>query len=383
MSFQIDKDYIIRIRRELHQIPEIGFDLPKTLAVVRRELDALGLPYTEEFGESSIVATLNEGVGNKTIGIRADMDALPVTEQTGLPFASTHPGKMHACGHDAHTAMLLGAAKALKAMEKDIKCCVKFVFQASEEGVSGANKMCQDGLMNTIDEIIGCHVVPGWEAGSVRLNKTCANACSHGLRINLTGKASHASTPQYGVDALTMAVRVYNAIQMIRTRELDPFEPTIINIGELHGGTANNIMAEDAYMTLTLRTLKNEVDEFLVRRITQIAESTAAEMGGKAEVISYKFTPCLVNDHMVADALLAAGQKVIGDLARCDKPISLGAEDFAYYALEKPGAMFNLGCLPEDGKTAALHNGKMMLNEDTFVVTPKVFVQYVLDRMEA
>ena len=118
MNIQIDKDYIIRIRRELHKVPEIGFDLPKTLAIVRRELDALGIPYTEEFGESSIVATLNEGVGNKTIGLRADMDALPVTEQTGLDFASTHPGQMHACGHDAHTAMLLGAAKALKAMKR-------------------------------------------------------------------------------------------------------------------------------------------------------------------------------------------------------------------------------------------------------------------------
>lgn len=383
MNIQIDKDYIIRVRRELHKVPEIGFDLPKTLAIVRRELDALGIPYTEEFGESSIVATLNEGVGNKTIGLRADMDALPVTEQTGLEFASTHPGKMHACGHDAHTAMLLGAAKALKAMEKDIKCCVKFVFQASEEGVSGAKKLCDDGLMDTIDEMIGCHVIPGWEAGTVRLNKTCANACSHGIRINLTGKASHASTPQYGVDAITMAVRVYNAIQMIRTRELDPFEPTIINVGEIHGGTANNIVAEEAYMNLTLRTLKTQVDEYLVRRITEIAESTAAEMGGKADVVSYKFSPCVINDHGIADAILAAAQKVIGDKATCDKPISLGAEDFAYYTLKKPGAMFNLGCLPQDGKTAALHNGKMMLNEDVFDVTPKVFVQYVLDRMEA
>ena len=383
MNIQIDKDYIIRVRRELHKVPEIGFDLPKTLAIVRRELDALGIPYTEEFGESSIVATLNEGVGNRTIGLRADMDALPVTEQTGLEFASTHPGQMHACGHDCHTAMLLGAAKALKAMEKDIKCCVKFVFQASEEGVSGAKKLCDDGLMDTIDEMIGCHIVPGWTAGDVRLNKTCANACSRGLRINLTGKACHASTPQYGVDAITMAVRVYTAIQMIRTREMDPFEPVIINVGEIHGGTANNIMAEEAYMNLTLRTLKNDVDQFLVRRITEIAESTAKEMGGKAEVITYKYSPCVINDHTIADAILAAGKKVIGEKATCDKPISMGAEDFAYYTLQKPAAMFNLGVKPYDGVTAALHNGKMMVNEDALDVTPKLFVQYVLDRMEA
>ena len=128
MSYQIDKDYIIRLRRELHKVPEVGFDLPKTLAIVRRELDAIGIPYTESLGKSAIVATLNEGVGNKTIGLRADMDALPVEEQSGLDFASTIPGQMHACGHDCHTAVLLATAKALKAMEKDIKCCVKLVF---------------------------------------------------------------------------------------------------------------------------------------------------------------------------------------------------------------------------------------------------------------
>ena len=137
-----DKQYIIDIRRELHQIPEVGFDLPKTLSVVRRELEKIGLPYTEEFGTSSIVATLNQGVGNKTIAIRADIDALPIQEETGLPYASTHPGKMHACGHDCHTAMLLGTAKRLKDMEKEINCCVKFIFQAAEEGPGGAKGIC-------------------------------------------------------------------------------------------------------------------------------------------------------------------------------------------------------------------------------------------------
>ena len=127
----IDKDYIIRVRRELHKVPEIGFDLPKSLAILRRELDAIGIPYTEDIGKSCIIATLNEGVGNKTIAIRADYDALPIQEETGLCYASAHPGQMHACGHDAHAAMLLGTVKALKAMEKDIKCCVKFIFQSA------------------------------------------------------------------------------------------------------------------------------------------------------------------------------------------------------------------------------------------------------------
>ena len=253
MQFHIDKDYIIRIRRELHKVPELSFDLPETLKIIRRELDALGIPYSEEKGKSSIVATLNEGVGNKTIGIRADTDALPIQELRESEFKSTHPGKMHACGHDAHTAMLLGTAKALKEMEKDIHCCVKFIFQASEEGVSGANLLCEDGVMDDIDFITACHVVPHMKVGTIQLNKTCSNASSRGFRIKLTGKACHVSTPQLGVDAIAMGTRVYTAIQLMRAREIAPAESLIVNIGEFHAGTANNIVpgyAENPHMNI-------------------------------------------------------------------------------------------------------------------------------------
>ena len=169
----VDKDYIVRIRRELHQIPEVGFDLEKSMAVICRELDAMDIPYTDKIGKSCIIATLNEGVGNKTIALRADFDALPIQENTGLEFSSTHPGKMHACGHDAHAAMLLGAAKALKAMQKDIQCCVKFVFQSAEEILGGAKSICDTGFMNEVDEIIGCHIRPGQATGQISINRTC------------------------------------------------------------------------------------------------------------------------------------------------------------------------------------------------------------------
>ena len=383
MSFQIDKEYIIRLRRELHQVPEVGFDLPKTLAIVRRELDAIGIPYTEKLGKSAIVATLNEGVGNKTIGLRADMDALPVEEQSGLEFASTIPGQMHACGHDCHTAVLLETAKVLKAMKKDIKCCVKFVFQACEEGLGGAKSLCDDGLMDSIDFMICCHVAPHFDAGTIHMNKGATLSCSRGLRIDLTGKACHASRPQEGVDALAMAVRIYNAVQLIKTREISPFEPVIINIGQIVGGTANNIVAESAYMNLSLRTLSNDVDEYLVRRITEISEGTATEMGGKAEVTTYKYCPCLVNDAALVDAVIAASEKVVAkDKINPNKPVAMGAEDFAYYTLHKPGLMFNLGVKEYDGTFGALHNGKMTVNEDVLDIPAKIFVEFVLDQME-
>ena len=376
-----DKQYIIKIRRELHQIPEIGFDLPKTLAVVRRELDAMGLPYTESFGKSCIVATLNEGVGNKTIAIRADMDALPIQEETGLPFASQHPGKMHACGHDCHTAMLLGTAKKLKEMEKEIKCCVKFVFQSAEEGPGGAKTLCDDGFMDTVDMMIGCHIYPNQPAGTILLNNTCQSASSHGFRIHLYGKSCHVANPNRGIDAIAMAVRIYNDIQIMRARELNPIDPVVIGIGEIHGGHANNVVCDYVMMHGTIRTHRNDLDEHIYKRIEQIAECVGKDMGGSAVVETTKFYPVLINDPNVSDAILQAVENTVGKDMLKEKPLTMGAEDFAYYTLYKPSAKFGLGVMPADGHYASLHNGKMTVNEDVLDVAPNVFIQFVLDNM--
>ena len=376
-----DKQYIIRVRRQLHQIPEIGFDLPKTLAVVRKELEDIGLPYTEQYGTSCIVATLNEGVGNKTIAIRADMDALPVEEQTGLPFASTHPGKMHACGHDCHTAMLLGTAKKLKEMEKDIQCCVKFIFQSAEEGPGGAKGICEDGLMEQVDMVVGCHVYPDKPSGVFYLNKICQSAGSHGFRIHLTGKSCHVAKPHEGVDAIAMAVRIYSDIQIMRARELNPFDPVIIGIGEFHGGHANNVVCDQVMMHGTIRTHKNELDAYIYKRIEQIAESVAKDMGGSAVVETAKHYPVLINDSEVSDLLIDAAEKIIGREMVQEMPLTMTAEDFSFYTLHKPSAMFWIGAMPVDGNCAPLHNGKMTVNEDMLDVAPNIFIQFVLDNM--
>jgi len=379
---QIDKEYIIRIRRELHKVPEVAFDLPKTLAIVRAELDAMGIPYTEEFGTSSIVATLNEGVGKKVIALRADMDALPVQEETGLPFASTHPGQMHACGHDCHTAMLLGAVKALKAMEKDIKCCVKFVFQACEEGTSGAKRICDDGFMDQVDEIIGCHVMPDKPSGTVLISKACANASSHVFDIHLNGKSCHVARPHQGVDAIAMAARVYTDIQIMRAREIDPFQPVVIGIGQIHGGNACNVVCDSVTLRGTVRALSPEMDAFVFRRLQSICENTARDMGGTAVLDAPDFTPCVINEPRVRDALNAAAEKVVGADKVLERPESMGGEDFAFYLQHKPGAMFSLGVAPEGRPIVPLHNGKMIVDENALDIAAKVFVQFVLDQME-
>ncbi len=379
----IDHEYIIRIRRELHQVPERGFDLPKTFAIIRRELDAFGIPYTEKWSDASIVATLNEGVGNKVIAIRADNDGLPIQEETGLEFASTHPGHMHACGHDTHTAMVLGAAKALKEMEKEIKCCVKFVFQGPEEGPSGARVICENGLMEEIDEIVGCHISPTAPVGTIRLNKHCMHASAHAFEISLHGKSAHVARPHQGVDAIAMANRVYTDIQIMRAREMNPLKPVIIGIGAFHGGSAGNILCDEVKMLGTIRALDAETDEKAWRRIAEICETVAKDMGGSAEIKEISFTPPVINDPTIAQAVIDAAKKVV-DPAWIDaeKETSMGAEDFSRFLHHKPGAIFALGAAPTPDADIPLHNGKMILHEDALEIAPKVFVQFVLDRME-
>lgn len=375
----VDKEYIIRIRRELHQIPEIGYDLPKTLTVVRRELDAMGIPYTEKYGKSSIIATLNEGIGNKTIALRADMDALPVQEDTGLPYSSTHPGKMHACGHDCHVAMLLGTAKALK--QTPINCCVKFVFQPAEEADGGAKLICDDGFMNDVDLILGAHVYPDKPAGTLSLNKICQYAGNLSFRIHLYGKSAHVSQPHNGVDAIAMAVRVYSDIQMMRARELDPAQPVIIGIGQFEGGKTNNVICDHVMMFGTIRAVDTATESYVYRRIEEIAASVAKDMGGSAMVETTKHYPVLRNDQPLSAKVVDAAAKIIGTDNVLEQPIAMAAEDFAFYTQHKPGVLFNFGAMPEDRKTAPLHNGKMCINESVLDLPPKIFIQFILDQM--
>ena len=379
---QIDKDYIVKIYRELHQIPEIGFDLPKSTAVICRELDAIGIPYSQKLGKSCIVATLNDGVGNKTIAIRADFDALPIQEETGLTYASQHPGKMHACGHDAHAAMLLGTAKAMKVMEKDIKCCVKFIFQSAEEILGGAKSLCDDGFMDSVDEIIACHINTEHMTNQFLINRTCNSACSRGFKLHLYGKSAHVAKPHNGIDAIAMAVRVYNDIQFMRARELNPVDKVVIGVGAIHGGTVNNIICDHVEMNVSIRTQNTELDAHIYKRITQIAESVAADMGGRAELETYKYTPALINDLQIADALEAAAVKVVSKDNIYPRKEAMGGEDFAYYLQHKPGAMFNVGIRDEGMPHIPGHNGKLIISENALEAAPKIFVQYVLDRME-
>ena len=379
----IDKDYIINIRREIHQYPEIAFDLPKTIALVKGELDKMGISYTEEYGKSSVVATINPEKKDFTIGIRADMDALLINEKTDVPFKSKHEGKMHACGHDAHTAMLLGTAKALKELESKINCRVKLLFQPSEEGKeSGAEHMVADGVMDDIDIIIGQHIENWLDVGTVGVCKDASMASSRTVKIEFFGKTAHATLPHSGVDALAAAVKTYNNIQFMLTREINPFDRYVCSVGKLSAGTTQNVIADYAEMLISVRAYSDEVDEHIARRIEQIAQNAADELGAEVKVDSKLKCYVVYNDPYISDLVLSSAAKVIGEDNIADMPVKMSSEDFSHYLTKKPGVFFRLGTRnKEKGITTLPHNNDFNIDESALPIGSQVCVQFVLDNM--
>ena len=379
----IDKDYIIGIRREIHQYPEVGFELPKTVALVKRELDKMGISYTEKYGKSSVVATINPEKKDFTIGIRADMDALLINEKTDVPFKSKHEGKMHACGHDAHTAMLLGTAKALKELESEINCRIKLLFQPSEEGKeSGAEYMVKDGVMDDIDIIIGQHIENWLDVGTVGVCKGASMASSRTIKIEFFGKAAHATLPHSGIDTLAAAVKTYNNIQFMLTREINPFDRYVCSVGKLSAGTTQNVIADYAEMLISVRAYRDEVDEHIAKRIEQIAKNAADELGAEVKVDSKLKCYVVYNDPYISDLVLSSAAKVIGKENLAEMPAKMSSEDFSQYLTKKPGVFFRLGTRnKEKGITTLPHNNDFNIDESALPIGSQVCVQFVLDNM--
>lgn len=376
----VSAEYINKIRQELHQYPELAYDLPMTLGIVRRELEAMGLPYTEKYGRSGIVATLNEEKSNFTIGMRADMDALLVPEMTNLPYQSTIPGQAHACGHDIHTAMLLGAAKALTEMKDQIDCRVKFIFQAAEEDTdTGARHMVADGVMDDIDVIIAQHVSPKLETGTCGIRYGKATARCHPFVMHFYGEAAHITTPEKGVDALAMAVRTYSNIETMLAAEIDRRDQYVCGLATIKGGTSFGSVADYAEIEGVSITYRDELDDYIVKRILEIAENIAREMGGRV-VVDHEVT-CLVvyNDPTVTACLEKSAEKICTPVSI---PIDRACEDFSFFQSKKPGVLYWLGTQNEEkGCVGALHGSTTLFDEDAFALGGSIFVQFVLDYM--
>lgn len=377
------KSYVISARRRLHEYPEIGFDLPRTLLFVRGELDNMGVEYTEKYGKSSIVATVNPEKTNFTIGIRADMDALPIEEATDLPFKSKIKGQMHACGHDAHTAILLDACRRISEMKDKISCRVKFIFQAAEEyPPSGARLMAADGVMDDIDCIIALHVNTDYKAGEIALRYGARNATSDGFYLEFLGHPAHVAHQQRGVDAIMMAVKAYTEIEFMVAKEIKAHDAVIFNVGSIHGGVTNNVICDKCTMYCTLRTQKQENADYILGKIKKIISAVAETSGGEAKFLESKHYPIVINDERVTKRVELAAERVVGADKIFPREQGMGGEDFSYFANLKPGCMFELGVCPDtEGKVYGLHTDKLMIDEAALSVGSDIFVRFVLDNM--
>lgn len=374
------ESHIIAHRRALHAIPETGFEERCTAAYVAETLSGLGLPVRTGIATTGVTALLDTGLEGPVVMLRADMDALPVTEATGLPFASRHEGRMHACGHDAHMAMLLGAAEMLSAIVREepgrLRGKVLFLFQPAEEGPGGAAPMIAEGVLDEpkVDVCLGAHVWPSLPVGTVGVKPGPLMAAMDRFELAVHGRGGHAATPHLCVDALETATQVVGALQRVVSRMTDPLEPVILTIGELHAGTAYNVIPGEARMAGTVRTFSPDVRAAWEDRIRTVADGVCAAMGATATLDFYYCHGPVINTPRVAEVVRRAVVEARGEQAVTTPTPTLGGEDFSCFLERIPGCFFFVGC----GGDVPIHNPRFDLDERCLALGAETFVRATL-----
>lgn len=371
------KEDLINIRRTIHSNPEVGAVLPKTKAYVTEKLKEFGYE-PMEICESGIVATVKGSKSGKTFLLRADMDALPVKELTECEFKSNN-GYMHACGHDMHTAMLLGAAKLLKQNQDKIKGTVKLVFQPDEEGFTGAKKMLKAGVLKNpdVDAAMAMHVHSGTPSNVVLCGLGTTIAGCNRFRITVKGTGCHGAMPEMGVDPINIAAHIYISLQEIISREISATKSAVVTIGKFCGGEAANIIPEEVIMEGTIRSLDKEVGEFIFNRINDIVTSTAKMFRGQAELIELSSAPPLINNKDLAKEVTSYLKEILGNqFVILYEQGGMGSEDFASYSYEVPSVYLMLGAGSKQENSLygeAMHNPKVVFNEDILVTGAAIY----------
>ena len=383
---RIDEIYaeLVEIRRELHENPELSQKEYRTQEKIRDYLDKHGI---ENFpcagtGVVGIIRGKNKG---KTVGIRADIDALPIHEKNNVSYSSMNPGVMHACGHDAHTAILLGTGKIIKELadSKDsINGNVKLFFQPAEETIGGAERMVNEGCMEEpkVDYVLGLHVQPYLDAGKVELKYGKLNASTDSISISLKGKAAHGAYPDNGIDAIVMAGSVITALQSIVSRNTSPLDSVVISLGKISGGIKDNIIADEVIITGTLRTLDDKTRKYTKERISSIVDNVAAAFGGEGLTTFHEGYQALINDNEIVDVIRESSEKLFGkENVQFKEFPSLGAEDFSYFLDIAKGAFFHLGCGNSlRGITYPLHTEHFDIDEECLKVGVRLQVENIL-----
>ncbi|GAA2878956.1 hippurate hydrolase [Aminobacter niigataensis] len=372
-------------RRHLHQHPELLFDLPATSAFVADKLRSFGCDeVVTGIATSGVVAVVKGKAGaGRTIGLRADMDALPIAEQTNLAHASKTPGKMHACGHDGHTAMLLGAARHL-ASTRDFAGTAVLIFQPAEEGGAGGRVMLEEGLLERfgIEEVFGMHNEPGLPVGSFAIRPGPMLAAADRFVVTLNGKGSHAASPHESRDPILISAHLVTALQSIASRNVDPFDPVVVSVTYLAGGSAAalNVIPEQAVVGGTIRTIDARTRKAVEQRFRDIVANTARLFEAQAEIDWRPGYPVTVNDPEMTKAAISVASDVAGaDKVNGNCQCTMGAEDFSYMLEKRPGAIIWLG----NGDSAGLHNPAYDFNDDAIIHGVRYWTALVSGRTSA
>ena len=376
------QEELVRMRRELHQIPEVGDVLPETRSYVEGKLKEYGIPFTENSHDSGLIAVIKGGKPGKTLALRADMDALPITEENEVDYKSRHEGAMHACGHDTHMAMLLGAAKVLNEHKDELCGSVKLFFQTNEEGSRGAERMVNDGCMDDVDAVfgthIGCILSKDLPSGTVVAVPGCCMASFDKFVIKVKGIGCHGSTPEKGVDPINIAAHIVINLQEVLAREIAAVKPAVLTIGKFNAGVAYNVIPSEVVIEGTIRALEEDVRQELAKRIGEISKATAETFRGSAEYEMIWGAPPVVNDAKMAELAADSARDVLGNDMVVDHIATpnMGGEDFAYYLMKKPGAfMFLSSADPKKHTDVPHHNPRFNVDEDVLWEGSAVFVR--------
>lgn len=362
------KELIINLRRELHRIPETAYTEKKTSAYVANYLNSLELEVRTGIARYGVVGLIKTDRPGPTLMIRADMDALPLKENTGLDFASEHEGVMHACGHDAHMAMVLGAATVFNTIKDELTGNIKFLFQPAEEGPGGAKPMIEAGVMESpkVDFSIACHVWPDIPEGTIGVRPGPFMAAMDRFDLKIKGKGGHGAMPHLCVDALEVGTQVVNALQRIVSRQMDPLEPIVVTVGTFHAGTAFNIIPAEAELSGTTRTFNPDTWNTWASRIEKVVRGVCDSMGCNFEIKYSQGYPVTINDASMAEIVHRCAGKVVGEDRVVVPQATMGGEDFAYYLQKSKGCFFALGAGREGA--APVHNPAFDFNEDVMLL---------------
>tara|TARA_B100000401_G_C52800676_1_gene718388 strand:- start:370 stop:1524 length:1155 start_codon:yes stop_codon:yes gene_type:complete len=370
------KNTIINTRRDFHKYPELSFKEFRTSKIVAEKLKNFGIETKKNIGKTGVVGILKGEKNGPTIALRADMDALPIQETNDISYKSVNKGVMHACGHDAHTAMLLGAAEALSKMRHEIKGEIRFIFQPAEEGFGGAKYMIKDGAIDNVDEIYGMHVWNYQKSGTVGVQSGPVMAAADIFTIEINGIGGHGAAPQGTVDSIVVASHLIQSLQTIVSRNTNPLESTVVTIGQINGGYNFNIIADKVILNGTARSYTNNNKTIIKKRMKEIINGIEKMYNAKIKLNYKDGYPPLINDERASKNVSNAAAKIVG--SNVIKPyLSMGGEDFSYYTNKIPGCFFFLGTSPKDRPPMSTpqHCSHFDIDEEAMLIGSSIFVE--------